>query len=361
VITFGGAKTTKCGFTPLEKATRSIYCYRFVDLDGRAANALDGHSESRGMGCDAGEGSFGQCGRKRSRLEEQETARQAKCQREQEERAEERTKWEEQERERQQQAERARQEQEEVLHREKKLLAEEAAAFEEKTRLEQAAAAKAAEALAKAQLHFEEQKKQWAEQQRMERENKEREERERVEREARELKEEEERARQARAEAEAKAKPATTVDLSGSDDDKQQEGGQKFWQEMNHGWVKQLFDVPKGSDEYKEVSDILAQDTVAICAKRNPWGFAAFLTCYELLKLERIQNPTLYACYMALKTSKIKAHQDPKEIYAVHGSAKETIEHICSGGFNRSASHLTSTPSRPHRHRPADCVCTLSP
>ena len=195
MITFGGAKTTKCGFTPLEKATRSIYCYRFVDLDGRAANALDGHSESRGMGCDAGEGSFGQCGRKRSRLEEQETARQAKCQREQEERAEERTKWEEQERERQQQAERARQEQEEVLHREKKLLAEEAAAFEEKTRLEQAAAAKAAEALAKAQLHFEEQKKQWAEQQRMERENKEREERERVEREARELKEEEERAR----------------------------------------------------------------------------------------------------------------------------------------------------------------------
>jgi hypothetical protein len=242
----------------------------------------------------------------------------------------------------------------------KKLLAEKTAAFEEKTLLEQAAAAKAAEALAKAQLYFEEQKKQWAEQQRMESENKEREESERVEREARELKEEEERARQARAEAEAKAKPATTVDLSGSDDDKQQEGGQKFWQEMNHGWVKQLFDVPKGSDEYKEVSDILAQDTVAICAKRNPWGFAAFLTCYELLKLERIQNPTLYACYMALKTSKIKAHQDPKEIYAVHGSAKETIDNICSGGFNRSAAHWTSTPSRPHRRRPADCVCTLS-
>ncbi len=40
----------------------------------------------------------------------------------------------------------------------KKLLAEKTAAFEEKTLLEQAAAAKAAEALAKAQLYFEEQK-----------------------------------------------------------------------------------------------------------------------------------------------------------------------------------------------------------
>jgi chemotaxis protein histidine kinase CheA len=337
VITFGGAKSTKCGFTPHEKAIKSIYTYRFVDLDGRLADAPDAHS-------------LEECRRKRSRLEEEEEeARQAKrqCeeeeleakrQREKEQWAEERAKWEEQERERQQQAERARQEQEELLEREKRRLEAEAAALEERNRLEQGA-------LAKAQLELEEQKKQWAEQQRLERRAKEEEERERKEREARELKEkEEESERRMKAEAEAKARAAATIVIGDSDsDDERAQAGQKYWQEIDHGCVKHLFPVLPGSDEYKEVQKILEQDAAAIRSRRNPWGFAAFVQCYELLHLERIQNPTLHACYMALKTSKIKARQDPKEIYAVHGSAKETLDNICSGGFNRSYNGKNAT------------------
>ena len=109
------------------------------------------------------------------------------------------------------------------------------------------------------------------------------------------------------------------------------------------GVCVQLFEVPKGSEEHKEVDAIFEQDAGVIRARPNPWGFVPFVHCFDVLRLERIQNPMLYACYMALKSSKIKASQDPKEIYAVHGSTADTLDNIASGGFNRSYNGKNAT------------------
>jgi hypothetical protein len=69
--------------------------------------------------------------------------------------------------------------------------------------------------------------------------------------------------------------------------------------------------VPESSDEYKEVVyDILARDV--------------FVTKYEIRRLQRIQNPSLWAGYRAYRESKKK----PNEIWAVHGSVLDSLDNI---------------------------------
>jgi len=99
----------------------------------------------------------------------------------------------------------------------------------------------------------------------------------------------------------------------------------KYWRANDADKHVQLFDVPKSSAEYEEVYDILARD--------------AFVTKYEIRRLQRIQNPSLLAGYRAYKESK----KEPNEIWAVHGSVLDSLDNISANGFNRSYNGKNAT------------------
>jgi hypothetical protein len=99
----------------------------------------------------------------------------------------------------------------------------------------------------------------------------------------------------------------------------------EYWRANDADKHVQLFDVPKSSAEYKEVYDILARD--------------AFVTKYEIRRLQRIQNPALWAGYRAYRESK----NEPNEIWAVHGSVLDSLDNISANGFNRSYNGKNAT------------------
>ncbi len=99
----------------------------------------------------------------------------------------------------------------------------------------------------------------------------------------------------------------------------------EHWQANHADKHVQLFDVPKSSAEYNEVYDILATD--------------AFVTTYEIRRLQRIQNPALWASYRAYRESK----KEPNEIWAVHGSVLDSLNNISANGFNRSYNGKNAT------------------
>jgi len=249
VITFGGAKSTQNGFTPSDKAMKSIYCYKYIVHESISPDTLETPATA-GNSCGGKENVTGH-GQKRGRVdaeEEEEEAREQKRQRAEQEEAEERSRREKQERERQ---ERERQEREEAIKKEKerqevlvkdglrlkeaerdKERQRESAALEKKHRLEH-------ERLAKAQLDFEKQKQQWAEQQRLDKEAKAKEEKEtrkRQEKEAREKKakealERKESERREKAEKKAKAKKAAAIVVENDHGKAHVEARPKYWQE----------------------------------------------------------------------------------------------------------------------------------
>ena len=98
----------------------------------------------------------------------------------------------------------------------------------------------------------------------------------------------------------------------------------EHWQANDADKLVQLFDVAKSSAEYKEVHDIC--------------GFR-FVTRYEIRRLQRIQNPSLWASYRAYRESK----KEPNEIWAVHGSDKDSLDNISANGFNRSYNGKNAT------------------
>ena len=58
---------------------------------------------------------------------------------------------------------------------------------------------------------------------------------------------------------------------------------------------------------------------------------------YEIVKLQRIQNPSEYTRYQTLKKTWVMLHGQgsvmEKDLF--HGTKKESIDPICSTGFNR--------------------------
>ena len=53
----------------------------------------------------------------------------------------------------------------------------------------------------------------------------------------------------------------------------------------------------------------------------------------NIIKVQRVQNPSEYTRYQSLKTS--WRSQKPIERDLFHGSKKESISSICANGFNR--------------------------
>ena len=100
----------------------------------------------------------------------------------------------------------------------------------------------------------------------------------------------------------------------------------EYWRANDADKHVQLFDLPESNAEYKEVVyDILARDV--------------FVTKYEIRRLQRIQNPALWASYRAYRESK----KEPNEIWAVHGSVLDSLDNISATGFNRSYNGKNAT------------------
>jgi hypothetical protein len=105
----------------------------------------------------------------------------------------------------------------------------------------------------------------------------------------------------------------------------------------------QLFDVPKFSAEYKRVVyDILAREVDEI-QKKPTVCRSAFVIMYEILRLQRIQNPALWASYRAYREAYRESKKEPNEIWAVHGSDKDSLDNISANGFNRSYNGKNAT------------------
>ncbi len=104
----------------------------------------------------------------------------------------------------------------------------------------------------------------------------------------------------------------------------------------------QLFDVPNPSAEYKEVYDILAREVDEIKKKPSVCG-SAFVMKYQILRLQRIQNPALWASYRAYREAYRESKKEPNEVWAVHGSDKDSLDNISANGFNRSYNGKNAT------------------
>jgi poly [ADP-ribose] polymerase 10/14/15 len=115
----------------------------------------------------------------------------------------------------------------------------------------------------------------------------------------------------------------------------------KHWQANDADKHVQLFDVAKSSAEYKEVHDICGFD---------------FVTRYEIRRLQRIQNPALWAGYRAYRESK----KEPNEIWAVHGSLLDSLDNISANGFNRSYNGKNATSYGKGAYFAKTGICTYS-
>ena len=98
----------------------------------------------------------------------------------------------------------------------------------------------------------------------------------------------------------------------------------EHWQANDADKHVQLFDVAKSSAEYKEVHDICGP---------------AFVRRYEISRLQRIQNPALWAGYRVQR----EHTKEPNEIWAVHGSVLDSLDNISANGFNRSYNGKNAT------------------
>ena len=399
IVTFGGAKSTKVGALPSEKAPKSIYVYKFVVHDDNVSS-----SQTTPFS-----------GQKRDRsASEREEDRERKRQQREEQEAEERANREQQERERREREEREQQQREEALARERERLQQEEKErrdrFEredrerkerlereekqreehsqkERKRIEQerkrlemealeeeAARRKKLEnekaELLQQKLKLDLEKREWQEKQRLEKEEKQRLEKEAKEKEEQKMRDEEQKLKELalknelakkekelalkerelaqRAKESNKKAAVVVVDLTVDDKDDGESAAQasasssrpRWWQEDGCDNHMKLFEVPKISDEYKEVLAIFDQDKTM---KQQAWQLPIFIDTYDIVSLQRIQNPVLWDCYSALKNSKVKSNQEPNEIWTVHGSVQDSLDNIAANGFNRSYNGKNAT------------------
>lgn len=90
-----------------------------------------------------------------------------------------------------------------------------------------------------------------------------------------------------------------------------------------------VVDLPSSSPEYKEVMDAFTSTMPQPGASGGVWN--------SVTKIQRIQNPALYAQYAGRK--KIMEKENPKiqnERKLFHGCAGGVFENIYHQGFNRS-------------------------
>ena len=80
-------------------------------------------------------------------------------------------------------------------------------------------------------------------------------------------------------------------------------------------------DATKHSKEYKKVGD----------------GFLQTANNHTILKIERIQNPSLFKQYAAKKQS-MEEQNGSKERFLYHGTAADVVPNINQNGLNRSYS-----------------------
>ena len=64
--------------------------------------------------------------------------------------------------------------------------------------------------------------------------------------------------------------------------------------------------------------------------------FQATARGVNILKIERIQNPHLYQCYMVRKQKMDKDFGGNSERQLFHGTESKNVSHINTQGFNRS-------------------------
>jgi hypothetical protein len=252
-------------------------------------------------------------------LESQERKEQEKREQEQREKKErdrqekdEKARRETEDRERREKEERERKEKEEELERERAKLQKEREEWEEKQRLEAA---------------------------RVEREQQEREAKERAEREERE--------RQEAIKREEQSRQVIVIEGDSDDDEKERLAQPQHWQKQTK-LPMELFDVTKQDPEYVQVLEILGKDSTDLiktsaAAAKNCWNFCPFLYTYDVLHVQRIQNPILWDAYAAYKATKLRTGQDANETWAAHGSNLESLTNIAANGFNRSYNGKNAT------------------
>lgn len=91
-----------------------------------------------------------------------------------------------------------------------------------------------------------------------------------------------------------------------------------------HGKPKacHLFDVPKGTPEFAAATKEFS----------NTMGTLN----YSVVSVERVQNPSIHSCYMALRQSlRRKYGKAVEERRLFHGTKAESVEAITHQGFNR--------------------------
>ena len=247
----------------------------------------------------------------RKQNEKREQERKEKEERDRQEK-EEKARRDTEDRERREKEERERKEKEEELERERAKLQKEREEWEEKQRLEAA-----------------------------------RVEREQQEREAKEKAEREERERQEANKREEQSRQVIVIECDSDDDEKKCLAQPQHWQKQTK-LPMELFDVTKQDPEYVQVLEILGKDSTDLiktsaAAPRNCWNFGPFLDTYDVMHVQRIQNPILWDAYAACKATKLRTEQDANETWAAHGSTKESLTNIAANGFNRSYNGKNAT------------------
>ena len=89
--------------------------------------------------------------------------------------------------------------------------------------------------------------------------------------------------------------------------------------------VCRLIELQTNDFEYQEVAD-------AFTNTMPPPGSSGSIVWNSITKIERIQNPMLYAQYSARKTAMDKDN----EKILFHGCPSNVVTDICHQGFNRS-------------------------
>ena len=105
------------------------------------------------------------------------------------------------------------------------------------------------------------------------------------------------------------------------------------WCPMPEGSICHFEPLDVKSKEYNDVKTLFESSTSKPFTIRSIYNQR-----YQILKIERIQNPQLYSQYMGKKKAmdlhNPKGHQNERKLF--HGCSKDVAEKISHLGFNRS-------------------------
>jgi len=87
----------------------------------------------------------------------------------------------------------------------------------------------------------------------------------------------------------------------------------RHWLQMPPRTNVCFVEVMRGSDELARVLSTLAENG----RKSNVWGLGAFSDKHKVIKVERIQNPALWASFSGFKDAKTQQDKDPNEVCRV--------------------------------------------